>query len=188
MRSCTRTDMGIFTKSWKKRRSLSITMERESKLTCAFFFLGRNDDTFPLDLVINQNQPRSRVSIRCFSVLGGSAVSDINARIVIGKAAKGSEAFFSHHILLLSDHAQGKTIPSLEIMTHDVSARHQASITTLDEESRFYLESRGLDRPMAATILIHGFLRVPDECDLDEKSKKRAEYIFDSFTKRAVYE
>lgn len=179
--------VGIFTRSWKKRHAVSITVGQCSELRCTFFFLGHANDTYPLDLSIHQKHPQSRVHIQCFSVLCGNAVSDINARLTVGKTAHGSELFFSHHVLLLSESAHGKTIPSLEIMTDDVSARHEASITTLDDESRFYLESRGFDNQTATHLLIQGFLRLPTDYKLDERLKEKAEHLFDSFTQNIVY-
>lgn len=129
----------------------------------------------------------SRVHIHCHSLLGGTAVSDISARIFVDRTGGGSESFFSHHILLLSDYAHGKTMPSLEILTDDVSARHEASVTALDADDRFYLESRGLDPCQAALLLIRGFLRIPEDLSLDRRSLARAEHLFDSYINTVEY-
>ena len=59
--------------------------------------------------------------------------------------------------LLLSDDATADTKPQLEIYADDVKCTHGATIGQLNEESVFYLRSRGIDEVTAKRMLIHAF-------------------------------
>lgn len=49
-------------------------------------------------------------------------------------------------------------MPTLEITADNVVCSHGASVTDLDENSLFYLASRGIDRALARKMLLRGFV------------------------------
>ncbi len=75
----------------------------------------------------------------------------------IGKDAKGANAYFAAHSMLLSRAAAADAIPSLQIETNDVKATHSASVSQINEEQLFYLMSRGFDEKSAKVMLMRGF-------------------------------
>jgi Fe-S cluster assembly protein SufD len=78
----------------------------------------------------------------------------------VGKGAKQAEANQTSRNLLLSKQAKAAPIPVLEIETYDVSkCSHGASAGPLDEEQRFYLESRGIEPATAERLLVDAFLQ-----------------------------
>ena len=60
--------------------------------------------------------------------------------------------------MILSKKARADAIPGLEIETNEVRATHSASVSQIDEEQVFYLESRGLTQSEARKLIILGFL------------------------------
>ncbi|MGE3595482.1 MAG: Fe-S cluster assembly protein SufD [Dehalococcoidia bacterium] len=77
----------------------------------------------------------------------------------VGPDARGTAANQEDRNLLLSPKAKADADPVLEIMTSDViRCGHGASAGPVDQEQLFYLESRGLPRPQAERLLVHGFL------------------------------
>jgi Fe-S cluster assembly protein SufD len=86
----------------------------------------------------------------------GKAVFDTIARVRAG--AGGAAAHQENRNLLLSDQADLHTKPHLEIETDDVSASHGATVGALDEDSLFYLRSRGVDRATAEALLTYSFV------------------------------
>lgn len=74
------------------------------------------------------------------------------------KALKTSAYQLCNH-LLLSETAQGFVKPNLEIFADDVKASHGATISYLDQESLFYLNSRGMNDQEAKNILIKAFAK-----------------------------
>jgi Fe-S cluster assembly protein SufD len=60
--------------------------------------------------------------------------------------------------LLLNTGAEIDTKPELEIYADDVKCAHGATIGQLDEESLFYLVSRGISRREANVLLTMAFI------------------------------
>jgi Fe-S cluster assembly scaffold protein SufB len=59
--------------------------------------------------------------------------------------------------MMLSPKARLDAIPSVLVSADDVSASHGGTVGELDEDSIFYMASRGLDRPSAVRLLVEGF-------------------------------
>ncbi|HET9234122.1 MAG TPA: Fe-S cluster assembly protein SufD [Candidatus Eisenbacteria bacterium] len=93
-------------------------------------------------------------------VLGGKGSAVFNGRIVIREGSMGVDAAQTNNNLLLSNEALVNTNPELEIFADDVKAQHGATIGQLEEESLFYLRSRGLDLASARRMLIEAFAGV----------------------------
>jgi Fe-S cluster assembly protein SufD len=87
----------------------------------------------------------------------------------VGLGAKNADANQEDRNLLLSRSAKADSDPVLEILTNDViRVSHGATAGPVDEEQLFYMESRGIARPEAETLLVDGFLsqvidRIGDE-------------------------
>lgn len=77
--------------------------------------------------------------------------------IVIREGADASEAMLANKNLLLSEGAEIDTQPVLEIHADEVKAAHGATVGRLDEQSLFYLRSRGVPRLQARAMLTAAF-------------------------------
>jgi Fe-S cluster assembly protein SufD len=60
---------------------------------------------------------------------------------------------------MLSEHAKGLAIPSLEILENDIKAGHATTVGRISDLELFYLMSRGLDRVQAKRLVVNGFLQ-----------------------------
>jgi Fe-S cluster assembly protein SufD len=92
-------------------------------------------------------------------VLTGKSRAVFNGKVLVRKDAQKTNAFQSNKNILLSDNALVDTKPQLEIFADDVKCSHGATIGQLDEESLFYLRSRGLSYEQARNILIFAFAK-----------------------------
>ncbi|WP_166258038.1 Fe-S cluster assembly protein SufD [Marinobacter salicampi] len=81
-----------------------------------------------------------------------------NGRIHIHQDAQKSNANMSNKNLLLSNGAEIDTKPELEIYADDVKCAHGATVGQLNEDSIFYLVSRGIGRREATTLLSMAFI------------------------------
>ncbi len=61
------------------------------------------------------------------------------------------------HTLLLSPAAKIDVVPMLEIVNDTISCTHSASVSNLDLEQLFYLQSRGFSHKEAEKVLVQGF-------------------------------
>jgi len=71
--------------------------------------------------------------------------------------------------IVLSEHAKADAIPNLEIEANDVRCGHAASVGPVEEETLFYLQSRGIPRDEAERLVVTGFFQeVLDRVTLEE--------------------
>jgi Fe-S cluster assembly protein SufD len=88
----------------------------------------------------------------------GASRSAYTGLIKIAREAAGCEAYQENRNLLLTAGARADSIPELEILNDDVRCSHGATVSTLDDEQLFYLQSRGLPRSQAVRLIVYGFL------------------------------
>jgi Fe-S cluster assembly protein SufD len=104
--------------------------------------------------------PRTASDLLSKTALDGESSAVWNGTVRIQKGASASEANQTSRNLLLSDHAKAAPIPVLEIEAYDVlRCSHGATAGPLDEDQRFYLESRGIPPAEAEQLLVEAFFR-----------------------------
>lgn len=86
-----------------------------------------------------------------------NAASVYTGLIKIREHARGTAAFQTNRNLTLSDGAWAESVPNLEIFTNDVKCSHASTVGPIDEEQRFYLESRGIRPEIAERLVVLGF-------------------------------
>jgi Fe-S cluster assembly protein SufD len=77
--------------------------------------------------------------------------------ISIGEEARGTVAYQTNRTLTLSDGAWAESVPNLDIRTNDVKCSHASTVGPIDEDQRFYLESRGVRPEVAERLVVLGF-------------------------------
>ena len=119
------------------------------------------------------------------AVGGGSStqlikfVLDDNARghfigdLKIAPDAQHTEAHQTNRNLLLSDTAEMRTQPQLEIYADDVKATHGASTGQLDESALFYMQQRGISKEKARQLLVNAFMKDVLNTISDETLRKQ---------------
>lgn len=90
-------------------------------------------------------------------ILDGAARGVFAGRIVVAPGAMRTDAQQRTDNLLLSPQAEADARPELEIYADDVKCAHGATVGQIDEESLFYLRSRGLDEAHARNLLTYAF-------------------------------
>ena len=92
------------------------------------------------------------------SIARGRGKSIVQGKLVVARDAQKTDAKFMHQGLMLSDEAEILSKPELEIYADDVVCGHGSTCGKLDEDSMFYLMSRGIPKAEAETMLVRGFL------------------------------
>jgi Fe-S cluster assembly protein SufD len=80
-----------------------------------------------------------------------------NGRICVPKLAQQTDAAQLSRSLLLSPKARIDTKPQLEIVADNVKCAHGATVSQLEDEAVFYLQSRGIDTDAARKLLTYAF-------------------------------
>ena len=90
-------------------------------------------------------------------VLDGQSHGVFNGKVYVHPEAQKTDGKQSNNNLLLSPTARVDTKPQLEIFADDVKCTHGATVGRLDEMAMFYLNSRGIGRETARTLLTYAF-------------------------------
>ena len=85
------------------------------------------------------------------------AASVYTGMIAIGEDARGTAAYQTNRTLTLSEGSWAESVPNLDIRTNDVKCSHASTVGPIDEDQRFYLESRGVRPEVAERLVVLGF-------------------------------
>ncbi len=105
------------------------------------------------------------------SVIDDNSKSVYQGKIYVDSKAQKTDGYQLSKAVLLNEQAEFNAKPELEIYADDVKCSHGSSSGSLDEDSIFYLMSRGLDQNTAKELLISGFLLDVVEKITDEEIK-----------------
>jgi Fe-S cluster assembly protein SufD len=91
-------------------------------------------------------------------VLDDASTAVFNGKIFVRLDAQKTNAYQSNRTLLLSPRATINTKPQLEIFADDVKCSHGATTGSVDEESLYYLQARGIPKEKAKKLLTEAFI------------------------------
>jgi len=120
-------------------------------------FLGRHRQHLDNYMLVEHASPHCGSRQFYNGILDGHAHGVFHGRIIVHKNAQKTDAKQTNRNLLLSDTAQIDTKPQLEIYADDVKCTHGATIGQIEENSLFYLRSRGIDEASARRLLLFAF-------------------------------
>src|SRR5207244_2165543 len=78
--------------------------------------------------------------------------------IKIYPGAKNSKSFVRCDALLLDEQSRSDTYPTTEVDEEQVKIGHEATVSKVSDEQLFYLQSRGITRAEAETMIVNGFI------------------------------
>ena len=91
-------------------------------------------------------------------VQGTSSVGVFQGKIRVEREAQKTDGYQTSRAILLDQTGKFLAKPELEIFADDVSCSHGSVSGAIDEETLFYLQSRGIDETLAKNMLILAFL------------------------------
>jgi Fe-S cluster assembly protein SufD len=101
--------------------------------------------------------------------LKGQSRAVYSGWVHVRKDAQKTNAFQTNRNIVLSEDAKADSIPNLEIEANDVRCGHAASVGPVDEDVRFYMQSRGIPAEEAERLIVTGFFQeVLDRVGLTE--------------------
>ncbi len=103
------------------------------------------------------NHPHCQSDQLYKAMAAGNGRSIFNGKVTVPKVAQQTNAAQLNRNLLLSPKARIDTKPQLEIVADNVKCSHGATVSQLEDDEIFYLQSRGIDRVSAQHLLIDAF-------------------------------
>ncbi len=120
-------------------------------------YLTRGEQLADHHMVVEHAQPHCASHEYFNGILDDKSKGVFHGRIYVHPIAQKTDAKQTNKNLLLSDDATADTKPQLEIYADDVKCTHGATVGQLNDESIFYLRSRGIPENTARRMLIHAF-------------------------------
>ncbi len=112
--------------------------------------------TLDMNVLVAQSAEDTHSEILVEGVIGDQGVKRFRGTIDLQKGASGATGSEQENVLLLGEDLQNITVPVLLCGQEDVKGNHGTAIGELEEETLFYLNSRGIPRDMAEALIIQG--------------------------------
>jgi Fe-S cluster assembly protein SufD len=120
-------------------------------------YFGEGDQMFDFRTFQDHIAPDTTSDLLFKGVVDDRSQAVYTGMIHVGTEARGTNAFQTNRNLKLSQDAWAESVPNLEIENNDVRCSHASAVGPVDEEQRFYLESRGIPSPVAERLIVAGF-------------------------------
>lgn len=162
----------------------AIAQARNSRYTCNFVSIGSRLSRHNLEVL--QTGEQTETTLNGLTIVAGEQLSDthsvmaytkpygisnqlhkcivtdkahavFNGKVFVPQAAQLTNANQLNRNLLLSPKARIDTKPQLEITADNVKCSHGATVSQLEADEVFYLQSRGLNEADARNLLIDAF-------------------------------
>jgi Fe-S cluster assembly protein SufD len=127
----------------------------EALLVAGYF--GTGDQVHDLRTVQDHVAPRTSSQLLCMGAVTDHARSVYVGLTRVRNGAHGADAFQTNRNLVLSDGAHADSVPNLDIEENEVRCSHASTVGPIDEDQRYYLESRGIDPSVAERLIVLGF-------------------------------
>ena len=108
--------------------------------------------------VINHNKKNCKSYQLIKSVLSDNSKGVYQGKIYVNSVAQKTDGYQLSRALLLNEDVEFNAKPELEIYADDVKCSHGSTSGNIDENSIFYLMSRGLSHAQSKRLLTNGFL------------------------------
>ena len=120
-------------------------------------FLDHNDHQ-EIKTKINHLAPNCKSYQRVKNVLDSESKGIYQGKVFVKDVAQKTDAYQLSKAILLSDNSEFDSKPELEIYADDVKCSHGSTSGSIDEDSIYYLMTRGLSRKESIKLLVNGFL------------------------------
>ncbi len=108
---------------------------------------------------IDHAKPNCYSNITYKGILDGESRAVFGGEVLVRKDSQKTNATQSDKNLILSEGAEVDSKPSLMIYADDVQCGHGATAGSINDDTVFYMRSRGLDEKTASKFLIQAFAR-----------------------------
>ncbi len=113
---------------------------------------------YKINLLINHLIDNTSSTTTARTMARDSSIANLIGKIVVHKTAPKTCADLQTKSLILSKHATVNSCPELDIYNNDVVCTHGSSVGNLDQDSLFYMQTRGINITDAKQILLQAFI------------------------------
>jgi len=144
----------------KNENIIEINLEEEHAIANVKVISIAQKNTYSsYNVIVNNNAPFTKGDIWQKAVVKTGGQNKFDATGYIKEACEKAENFQESRVLLLDDASRGDASPLLLINHHDVLAGHAASVSRVNEEELFYLQTRGITKEEAEKLMTIAFIK-----------------------------
>ncbi|MGH9045376.1 MAG: Fe-S cluster assembly protein SufD [Acidimicrobiales bacterium] len=129
----------------------------DSRTALTSVYLGSGDQIHDVRTLQDHFGRRTKSDLLCKGAVAQRSRSIYSGLIRVRQGAVRTDAMQTNHNLVLDTTAHADSVPNLDIQENDVRCSHASSIGPIDEDQRYYLESRGLSPEQAQRLIVLGF-------------------------------
>ncbi len=169
------------------RNDANVTLSEGTEATLNGLYIVNGTQHIDNHTEIDHAKPHGTSHELYKGILDGKATAVFNGRIIVRKDAQKTDSKQTNKNLVLSDEAVIDTKPELQIFADDVRCTHGATIGQLDEEALFYLQSRGIERAQARSLLTYAFAQdILDRVKVQSIKDELEKVLFEKFHEHAA--
>jgi len=142
---------------FKSEVNCNLKGEHSSAFVNGIFSLDKNKH-HEIRTIVNHLTENTKSYQLIKSVLEDSSKAAYQGKIYVNSVAQKTDGYQLSKAILLNKDSEFNAKPELEIYADDVKCSHGSASGSLNEDSIFYLMSRGLNYNQARELLINGFL------------------------------
>lgn len=155
--------------------------DERAEATLNGLYIASEEQTKDFCFSIKHEAPKTKSHQYFKGFATGKAKGIFQGSIVVSENAAETRSRQLNKNLILGDTAEIYTKPQLQIDTDDVKCSHGATVSQVREDELFYLQTRGLSRNKAMSLLTTAFL-----AELLEQEKQEDLDIFEDKIKESM--
>ncbi len=168
------------------RNDAGATLSEGTEATLNGLYIANGTQHIDNHTTIDHAKPHGTSHELYKGILDGKASAVFNGRILVRKDAQKTDSKQTNKNLVLSDEAVINTKPELQIFADDVRCTHGATIGQIDAESMFYLQSRGIGREDARSLLTYAFAQdIVNRIQVESLRDSLERILFEKFHEHA---
>ena len=134
---------------------ITINQDNQSNVAFNYSFIANDKCHLTIDTNLTGNDNESEINVKAVTENDGAAT-------IIG-TADAKEKIVNNNLeesikVLVLNNEESVCIPNLLVATNEVTVNHACTISSVDRENLFYLESKGIKEETAIDLIKKGFL------------------------------
>ena len=144
-------------------------------------FIEGDNNNFAINSTLQHTAHSTKGNIYVKGITKDSAKVKLDGMIKVDVTGAGAESFLDQHVILMNPGCHAEANPELEIENNDISSRHSASVSQIDDEKIFYTECRGVSKEQAKELIVEGFLNSAVERIKSDKLKEEVVAMMEKY-------
>ncbi|MBR6133753.1 MAG: SufD family Fe-S cluster assembly protein [Bacilli bacterium] len=152
----------------KTNNKIILNQDNNSNLTFNYSILANNECNIELNSYLNGNNNNTDINVKCVTEQKGTCYIKTEAKVIPN--IKENDLLESIKVLNLNG-SNNTIMPNLLVSSNEVTVNHAATISNINPDYLFYLNSKGISNENAIELIKNGYLISNLSITKEEKEK-----------------